>query len=147
MADIRKLQEQGSIGLANFGNSPQSIQRINAERQFMKACFDSDVEQVKASLRAGVNAGAILSGLTTPFQIACAKGLDNEILKEMLYKGAEINHVNQIHFTALHMAAMNGKADTCRFLVQQGASKDRKTINGQTAADLAQKHGFGQELV
>jgi len=146
MAELRRLQEQNCIGCANFAADPEEVERINAERQFMKACFDKNVNQVNTSLHEGVNANVSLSGLTTPFQIACSKGLDTKILKDMLDKGADIDHMNQIHFTALHMAALNGKKDTCKFLIEQGAEKYVKSLIGQTAADLADAHGFRHEL-
>lgn len=145
-AAFKKLQDAAGIGLANAGGTPEEIKRVSQERELMKACFKSDVDTIKALLGEGINPNTPMSANTTPFQISCSRGLDNAILKDMISKGANVAHTNQIQFTALHMAALNGKKDTCKFLVEQGALKDTKSLNGQTPADLAEVHGFREEL-
>jgi ankyrin repeat protein len=55
----------------------------------------------------------------------------------LLDAGADVNGHEESGFTALHAAAQNGDPDLARELLARGASRQIRTNEGKTAADLA----------
>lgn len=54
----------------------------------------------------------------------------------------EVTDVGPDGFTALHHEALAGNATLCEILLRHGADRDAKTLNGETARDLAEKMGW-----
>ncbi|MDY6407567.1 MAG: ankyrin repeat domain-containing protein [Pseudomonadota bacterium] len=82
---------------------------------------------------------------------------DNTLLMHMASRGktaivkrlihelyANVNATNKDGMTALHMAARGGFQDICSELLKNGSMflASKKNVNGDTAADLAQSHGY-----
>ena len=55
----------------------------------------------------------------------------------LLDAGADVDGHERSGFTALHAAAENGDSDLARELLARGASREIRTTEGKTAADLA----------
>ena len=62
-------------------------------------------------------------------------------MKVLLQAGATVDAVNNDKHTALHFAAYMGKIQVVEELLNAGADKALKNINGDTALDLAQNKG------
>jgi ankyrin repeat protein len=79
-----------------------------------------------------------------PLHSAAANG-DPELAAGMaaalLAAGAEPDAVQEGGFTPLHEAALNGKLELARLLLNHGADPARLTRDGQTPRDLAAKNG------
>jgi ankyrin repeat protein len=45
-------------------------------------------------------------------------------------------------WTPLHYAASSNKVDACKWLVEHGASKEKKDAHGRTALEIAEEHSF-----
>merc|ERR1719510_1130608 len=88
------------------------------------------------------DSGVELSGASTPFHMACSRGLPNVVLEELLTRGAVVNAQNAIGATPLHVAALNGHVGVATFLLQHGANLSVTTKRGQTAIDIAKDFKF-----
>jgi ankyrin repeat protein len=57
----------------------------------------------------------------------------------LLDRGAKVDTVNQWKYTALNIAASNGKLLVVKLLVERGADVRLKDMYGQTAAESARE--------
>ena len=60
-----------------------------------------------------------------------------EMTKDLVEHGADIEVVNNKGETPLFSKSKEGEVDIVKYLLSVGANKNAKTINGQTAYDLA----------
>lgn len=78
---------------------------------------------------------------------ASSKG-DLAMVEVLVEFGADVNLRSSEGWAPLHFAARHGHRKVCLFLVRQGADANMRTgkvgsgIKGDTAAELARKHGF-----
>lgn len=63
------------------------------------------------------------------------------VVKKLLRLGAKINIKNNDGWTPLHAAVKKNHEQIVYHLLKSGASKDVKSINGETASDLARSLG------
>lgn len=76
-----------------------------------------------------------------PLHFAAAAGRSS-MVELLLSQGAFVDLATTIgQRTALHFAALYGKKDAIVALLNRGANKGKKDRWGQTARDLAVKHG------
>jgi ankyrin repeat protein len=76
--------------------------------------------------------GAIfLPGSTRPIDLA----------RELIKKGADVNIQSKSGVTALMIAAARNVAPMIGLLIQAGSKPDLKSVQGQTAADIAEQNG------
>ncbi len=71
----------------------------------------------------------------SPIMMAIAKNND-ELLKFLLCKGADVNKQNKFGETALHIAVLLKKERAVEILLKYGADAELKDINGNTAKKL-----------
>jgi ankyrin repeat protein len=66
-------------------------------------------------------------------------------VRELLSRGADVNHLDTFGMTALHYAASidYGETQMIEMLLQSGADTKRRTKHGLTALGLAKKYGHG----
>ena len=76
----------------------------------------------------------------TVFADICQRGFP-PLIEYLLDHGAKIDGCGPSGFTPLHGAAKYGNAISCAILLKRGANRDLRTINGNTAADLARMYG------
>jgi ankyrin repeat protein len=74
---------------------------------------------------------------TALFWAAC--GNDQEILKLLLAKGANVNMKDSIDQTPLIHAASCGSLENVKILLASGADKNLKEYDGKTAENVAQE--------
>lgn len=86
-------------------------------------------------LLAGADKEARNSYQQTPLKVAVEAGKLGTC-QTLVGKGAQIESASDTK-TVLHSAASYGHETIARFLIQQGATVDRKDENGQTALDIA----------
>jgi quinoprotein dehydrogenase-associated probable ABC transporter substrate-binding protein len=85
-----------------------------------------------ASSQVSPGEGAIfLPGSTRPIDLA----------RELIKKGADVNIQSKSGVTALMIAAARNVAPMIGLLIQAGAKPDLKSVQGQTAADIAEQNG------
>jgi len=69
--------------------------------------------------------------------VAAARAGQDERVRELLRRGAEVDGLDEQGFTALGAAAWAGRRSTVRVLVRAGADARRLGASGQTALHLA----------
>ena len=60
-------------------------------------------------------------------------------VKNALATGCDVNDTDEIGYTALHAAALNGHFDIVKLLVEHGAQPTAKIDSGETPLDLARQ--------
>ncbi|MGB6975991.1 MAG: ankyrin repeat domain-containing protein [Gammaproteobacteria bacterium] len=97
----------------------------NPEISLYSAVANGDFNAVRKLLEAEVNLKATLAakgeGGNTPLHVAAEKGYD-DLVKELLKAGAELEIRNSDGDTPLHLAAYNGRVDVVESLLNKGAN-------------------------
>ncbi len=106
------------------------------------ASFFGHVEVVRYLLESGaeVNTPSQNGLKVTPLNSAAA-GRHYEIAMLLLERDANPNIRQEGDFVPLHSAAMNGQIEMVKILLQYGADKDLKSLDGKTARDYALENG------
>jgi hypothetical protein len=107
----------------------------------------AEVAQLLKSGQAAANARDATGGHAL---VVAARAGQDDLVRELLGRGAEIDRVGEDGFTALGAAAFGGRRSTVRLLVLAGADVERWGATGQTAlhlASLAGQMGVLEELL
>lgn len=97
--------------------------------------------------------GASPSNVTSPYEgtalIAAAHLGHHEVVKTLIDAGAPLDHVNNLHWTALIEAVVLGDGGpahvaTVRHLVEAGADRELSDRDGVTPLEHAQKRGYAE---
>jgi ankyrin repeat protein len=118
---------------------------------FWRAAFANDVDAMRLLVRRGADPNLASSEANTPMMAAAGLGWTANLTKNVpgsripavkLCKelGAELNATDVFKYTALHGAAYRGDNELVKFLVEQGARLDVRTIFGTSVTDMA--NGF-----
>eukprot|EP01043_Picozoa_sp_COSAG02_P076671 COSAG02_NODE_16403_length_1086_cov_2.591692_1_plen_150_part_10 len=102
------------------------------------ACARGEIEEVKAHGALGGDLNLRYVGNDTGLMPAAANGRRDVVEWLVRAPGIEIDAQNDWGRTALHRAAINGKADCVLVLLEAGASALVKDKKGRTALELAQ---------
>jgi ankyrin repeat protein len=120
-----------------FGPSPLRA----ADAALLAAARESrwaDALQLLKSGQANANARDAIGGHA--LELAARAGQD-DLVRELIKRGAEIDRVGEDGYTALGAAAFAGRRSTVRLLVLAGAEVERWGATGQTALHLASLAG------
>lgn len=79
----------------------------------------------------------------SPLHWACVDG-DQEVIKLLLQKGAEVNAQSNEGYTPLHNAARRGNRLIVALLISNGASVNARSRNGTTPLKIAADAGYGE---
>ncbi|ESN98931.1 hypothetical protein HELRODRAFT_135312, partial [Helobdella robusta] len=74
-----------------------------------------------------------------PLHCACIEGQAGFAI-ELLDKGVNVNSANENGYTALHYSAMWSQLDCLKVLLNKGADVNLKTLNEETAYDVAKRY-------
>jgi ankyrin repeat protein len=117
---------------------------------FLRAALAGDIEVMRLLLDHGADPNIPTFSSTTPLMAAAgvnwsvgqtyteSKDALMEAVKLCLEKGADVNAVNSMGFTALTGAVNRGSDDLVEFLVKHGARMDVKDKEGRTLQDWAE---------
>lgn len=106
------------------------------------AAFFGHTEVARLLIDAGahINSPSNNAQKVQPLHSAVA-GQHFELAQLLLEHGADVNAVQEGDFTPLHGAADNGQIEMIELLLAHGANREAKTRDGQTALDIARRHG------
>jgi ankyrin repeat protein len=102
-----------------------------------------DVAKFLIERGADVNAAAQNKQRVAPVHAACAVQ-DYATLELLLARGADPNARQEMDYTPFHDAAGRGNIEIAKLLLTHGARTNLRAADGQTPADLAEKHGQGE---
>jgi Ankyrin repeats (3 copies) len=116
-----------------------------ADAQLLAAAREarwSDALQLMKSGKAGANATELIPGRPSPHVLAmAARAGQDDLLRELIKRGADIDRAGEDGFTALGAAAFAGRRSSVRLLLLAGADLSRQGASGQTALHLASLAG------
>ncbi|KAK7495362.1 hypothetical protein BaRGS_00013301 [Batillaria attramentaria] len=109
--------------------------KVDHKKEVFLACETGDVEKLKRVYRAEYLHSTNSDG-ETPLHVASRYGHEN-ILNELLFRGADIHSEDNRKWTPLHTASFTGAFDAVKLLLQKGAQFEKKTKDGSTPLHLA----------
>ncbi len=113
------------------------------------AAVADDPEMLSAAIEAGNRADLTTSIYDGTALIAAAHLGHDEVVRRLIKAGAPLDHINNLHWTALIEAVVLGDGgirhvETARALVEAGADISIGDRNGITALEHAQKRGYDE---
>lgn len=134
--------------LAAGGADPRALEGQRYDAITIAAVAD-DVETMRLAITLGGDPRAITSPYDGTALIAAAHLGHVEIVRELIRAGAPLDHVNNLHWTALIEAVVLGDGgprhrECARLLVEAGARRDLTDRSGLTALELARRRGFNE---
>lgn len=99
------------------------------------AMSESNLEFCQLLLSHGANPNN--AGFGDPIMGIAAGNGDFEIVKLLIEKGADVDAVSELGWTALHKAAENDRREVQTYLLDRGADVDIQSQSGHTAISLA----------
>lgn len=123
---------------------------FTGETPFLRAALAGDIEVMRLLLEHGADPNIPTNSNTTALMAASgvnwsvgqtyteSKDRSMEAVKLCLEKGADVNAINTMGFTALTGAVNRGSDDIVEFLVKHGAHMDVKDKEGRTLMDWAE---------
>jgi ankyrin repeat protein len=128
---VKTLLKQGADANSRWGEG--EFQQAVLVRAVMRGGAD----MVAALLKAGADPEYGNGRDMTPLFIASILG-EADIIEALLDGGAKINAATPDNgSTALHGAAITGKEEAAKRLLERGANKDKRDKAGRTALDIA----------
>ena len=111
------------------------------------AAVANDLDVLKTALDHGASPGNTTSPYDGTALIAAAHLGHHEIVKTLIDAGAPLDHINNLHWTALMESVVLGDggpdhAQTARYLLEAGADKDIADRDGITPYEHAVSRGY-----
>ncbi len=109
-------------------------------------------EVLKALLEAGANPNSTGGSFNTPAlkMVVATSSIQTDMMLKMiellLDNSADINSLSEDNSGVLHSAAYTARKEVIELLLKEGANKDLKNNDGQTAFDLAKMFGKSEVL-
>ena len=132
--------------LAQGGADPRALENRAYDAITIAAVAD-DLETMMVALEIGGSAKEITSPYIGTALIAAAHLGHDTVVRELIRAGAPLDHVNNLHWTALIEAVILGDGgprhvECVRLLVEAGARRDLADREGKTPLDHARQRGY-----
>lgn len=133
---VRMLLERGAnpIAKTNKGETPLHFAAMNGRDETVELLLDVEVDL-----------DAVTESGETPLHLSCRTPLESEtaapryvrVMQLLLKHGANCDARTNEGWTALHLAAFNGRTSGVKFLLGEGAELDALTSEGMTPLHLS----------
>ncbi|MEM8836599.1 MAG: ankyrin repeat domain-containing protein [Pseudomonadota bacterium] len=115
------------------------------------AAVANDLQVLKTALEVGASPGNITSPYEGTALIAAAHLGHHEVVKILIDAGAPIDHINNLHWTALMEAVVLGDGGpdhvtSARHLIEAGADKAIADRDGVTPLEHARRRGYSKMI-
>ena len=139
-------QREAMRALVRLGAAPRALDSQRYDTVTIAAVAD-DVETMRVALAIGGDAKAITSPYDGTALIAAAHLGHDEVVRVLIEAGAPLDHVNNLHWTALIEAVILGDGGarhqrTASHLVAAGARRDLGDRSGVTPIEMARQRGY-----
>ncbi|XP_067679439.1 uncharacterized protein [Haliotis asinina] len=129
----------GSLGVLMQAGADVNARTSQKSTSLHIAVEKGSVECVKLLLRANASVNVIDADNNTP--LTCSDKTHYEIVKALVYAGADVNFSGCSGRTCLHLALQNDDLDTVRLLCDHGADVNTVETEGVTVLMKAALHG------
>ena len=119
-----------SVALSGYGQKDFPDKVLNSIRT-------NDVSGVEDALGKKVTITSVNSAGNTLLHDACSNDSRKDVAKMLINKGSDVNAKNNLGYTPLHIAALNGSSEIIKLLLENGADKNAKDNDGNTPYDRA----------
>mmetsp|Transcript_17524 Transcript_17524/g.30665 ORF Transcript_17524/g.30665 Transcript_17524/m.30665 type:complete len:307 (-) Transcript_17524:105-1025(-) len=132
-AKIKQLMSQGGI--------KGDVVNEDGVSALMMAAMTGSAETCQALISGGAAIDWVDPNSERTALMFAAQGGHDQVVHALLIAKADASKVDNEGQSALHWAAVAGKPNTCKLLLNGGSSKDAKNKQGMTAAQVAEKAG------
>ena len=134
--------------LAGAGTDLGALENDRYDAVTIAAVAD-DETTLRVLLELGASAKLVTSRYDGTALIAAAHLGHDGVVRQLIAAGAPLDHVNNLHWTALIEAVVLGDGGprhqaTVRALVEAGADRSLKDRHGRTALELARERGYAE---
>ena len=161
LLNARDAHGRTAIHVATFARQREAIRRLaraGADLQLLEAerydavtiaAVADDEETLRVLLELGASAKLVTSRYDGTALIAAAHLGHDGVVRQLIQAGAPLDHVNNLHWTALIEAVVLGDGGprhqrTLTALLQAGASTRLADASGRTALQLARGRGYAE---
>lgn len=159
LLNARDARGRTTIHVATFARQREAIRRLaraGADLQLLEderydavtiAAVADDEETLRVLLELGASAKLVTSRYDGTALIAAAHLGHDGVVRQLIKAGAPLDHVNNLHWTALIEAVVLGDGGprhqrTLAALLQAGANTGLTDASGRTALQLARGRGY-----
>jgi ankyrin repeat protein len=162
-ADVNRRDTYGrtALHIATFARKPDAVRALikgGAKTELLEnekydavtvAAVADDEVTLRALLSSGASAKLTTSRYDGTALIAAAHLGHEGVVKQLIAAGAPLDHVNNLHWTALIESIVLGNGgprhvETLRALVRAGANMQLRDRNGNTPLALARARGYNE---
>jgi uncharacterized protein len=142
--DVTEIRKGGNVDARDaYGRTP-----LHVDDCVTIAAVADDEETLRLLLSLGANAKLVTSRYDGTALIAAAHLGHDGVVRQLIAAGAPLDHVNNLHWTALIEAIVLGDGgrrhqDTLRALIAAGADLQLADRQGRTPLTLARGRGYG----
>ena len=140
------VTEEEVLKALDLGMDPNDPD-VDGRTPLCTASFTGNFDAARLLLNRGADANAKLKTGLTSLMYASGEG-HVDIMRELLAHGATVNDALKPGsplggYTALHFAALQGRAESVRILIENGADPSIVANDGSTALDVARRFVTG----
>jgi uncharacterized protein len=140
-------RQRGAIGALVRGGADLGLLEIDRYDAVTIAAVADDEETLRLLLQLGASAKLITSRYDGSALIAAAHLGHDGVVRQLIKAGAPLDHVNNLHWTALIESIVLGQGGprhvaTLQALVEAGANTQLADRQGQTPLALARARGY-----
>ncbi len=130
----------GIRGVINLAND--LTKKRDKDEALRNAAKDTRIKEMERLLDSGANVNAVKGKYRTTVLMEAAVEGNEEVVKFLLNRGADVNAKDKDGWTSLMGATVEGHLETAQLLLTAGADVNAQNDSGDTALNMA--FGMGQ---
>ena len=120
--------------IEDYGDNDTLKSKLSDSNMYKKSCFYNIIRILNMGI--DVNSKDKDADDRTPLHLASHMGSDNDILKMLIKRGANVNSKDTRDFTPLHLAMLTGNTKNIDELINNGGNVNIRNLMGKTPVDI-----------